>query len=155
MSWKDDFILKHGEAAYDEHLVRCRVYHKAHPEQEKARNKRYYEEHPEEVRAKSHETNRKGGRHYDKQLKKDHTGLRGKRSSIRHKHGKQYRPYKNIIAPDSQLHHQWRPETAEYDGIALVEKGQHMHGFINPIQILEGEITLFTEEDIRNGGNRK
>ena len=37
----------------------------------------------------------------------------------------------------------------------VVEKDQHIHGFIDVIQILEGEITLFTEEEIKNRGGDK
>lgn len=55
-----------------------------------------------------------------------------------------------IIAPDSQLHHEWVPETCEYRGVALVEAEQHMHGFVDVI--VDGEITRLTEEQIRNGG---
>jgi hypothetical protein len=65
------------------------------------------------------------------------------------RHGYYWRPYKNIIAPGSQLHHNWIPGTADYTGLALVEADQHMRGFIEVIQILEGKITLFTEKEIR------
>jgi hypothetical protein len=41
-------------------------------------------------------------------------------------------------------------ETANYDGVALVEAEQHMSGFLDVIQILAGTITLYTEEEIRN-----
>ena len=68
------------------------------------------------------------------------------------KHAKQYKPCKAIIATDSQLHHEWIPKTAEYRGLALVEKDQHMHGFVDVIKILDGKITLLTEEEVKNGG---
>jgi hypothetical protein len=75
-------------------------------------------------------------------------GIQGEREKTRCKHGNAWRPYKRIVAPDSQLHHQWRPMTAEWDGLALVEKHQHIHGFIDVIDILEGKITLLTEKEI-------
>jgi hypothetical protein len=71
------------------------------------------------------------------------------------KHAHQYKPYKDSIAPDSQIHHEWVPETAEYRGVALVEAEQHMHGFVDVIEILAGKITLLTEEEIKNGKKKK
>lgn len=79
-------------------------------------------------------------------------GIPHEKELVRQKHGNLYRPYKKIIAPESQLHHQWVPGTAEYTGVALVEAKPHQYGYIDVIQILEGEITLLTEEAIRNGG---
>lgn len=164
MSFERDYIAKHGEDAYEERLAqmrayykahkeekkaRSRRYHKEHTEQEKARNKRYYEEHPKEVRAKSQKQGRKGGRHYDRKLAYDQTGIPGERHKIRIEHGNKWRPYKKIIAPDSQLHHNWIPGTAEYTGLALVDANKHMHGIIDVIQILNGEITVFTEKELR------
>ena len=33
--------------------------------------------------------------------------------------------------------------------MALVEKGAHRYGIINVIQILEGEITVFSEKELK------
>ena len=65
---------------------------------------------------------------------------------IRSKHSRRWRKFKTLIAPGSELHHEWIPETAEYRGVALVEADQHRRGIIDVIQILEGEITLFSME---------
>ena len=77
-------------------------------------------------------------------------GLPHAKGLIRWKHGKYYAPYKKIIDTENltQLHHEWIPGTADYRGTALVEADSHMHGFIDVIQILEGEITLLTEAAI-------
>lgn len=131
---KEETIERFGEAAYEKQLGQHRVWH---------------EEHPEEVLASNREANRKGGKRYEKNLIYQRTGLRGARNSIRTNHAMQYRPFKKIIAPDSQIHHQWVPETSEYTGVALVEANQHMHGFIDVIEILEGKINVFTEKEIR------
>jgi hypothetical protein len=140
---KDEIIRRYGEAAYEKKL-----------EQNCERNRKYTEENPEQVIANNqrsnHEQSRKGGKHYAKKLEDDQTGLRGERQKIRMEHGKQYRPYKAIIAPESQIHHEWIPRTSEYRGIALVEADAHMHGFVNVIEILKGKITLLTEEQVRN-----
>ena len=122
---KAEYIAKHGEDAYKKHLAQSRAYQKAHKEKEKARRKKYREEHPEEESARNQERGRKGGKHYDKHLAYEHTGLQGDRNRIRMKHAKQYRPYKDIIAPESQIHHEWIEKTAEYTGVALVEKEPH------------------------------
>jgi hypothetical protein len=148
---KAEIIKRHGEEAWQKHLAQQRAYYKAHREEDNARSKKYREENPEKEKAHNHEGSRKGGRRYDKQLKYQHTGLRGDRTAIRRKHAHQYKPYKDIIAPDSQIHHEWVPQTDEYRGVALVEKEQHQYGIVDVIQILDGEITLLTEEEIRKG----
>jgi hypothetical protein len=132
---KEEFVARYGEEAYAKGLSRNRTWRVAHPEE----------------RAASHavsnaEEFRKGGKYYNKTLVYNHTGLRGERNIVRHKHGDLWRKYKNIIASDSQLQHEWFPQTADYRGVALVEKDQHMHGFIDVIRVLKGQITLFTEK---------
>jgi len=165
---KEDIIARGGEAAWEKHLAQCRGYYKAHREQEKARVKKWkeehreqakaavkkwQEEHQEQVIANHQEGNRKGGRSYAKHLEYTQTGIPGERHKIRTKHGREWKRYKNIIAPESQIHHEWVPKTAKYRGVALVEKDQHMHGIVDVIEILEGKITLLTEEEVRKGGN--
>lgn len=133
---KVEFIRKYGEAAYEKQL-----------QQGRNRFAQWRENKPEKVSANNHEKNRKGGKYYSHCLKYNSTGLSGKRHRIRIKHAVFYRPYKKIIAPESQIHHQWVPRTADYTGVALVEADQHRYGYIDVIQILEGEITLLTEEE--------
>ena len=117
-----------------------------------ALNHQWSARNPDKEQIRRHERNRKGGRFYDQKRKYTTTGLQGEKQRVRWRHGKRYAPYKKIIDPEglTQLHHQWYPETANYRGVALVETDQHMHGFIDVIQILEGEITLFREVEIRN-----
>lgn len=131
---KKEFIKKYGEDAYNKKLGRARAW--------KVQNPKRTIEH-------CRRQTRKGGAGYPKQLRYNHTGLQGERGCIRMKHGHKWRPYKRIIAPDSQIHHQWKRGLAEYDGVALVEKDQHMHGFIDVIEILDGKITVFTEKELR------
>lgn len=149
---KEEIIERYGEEEYNRQLEQKRAYREAHKEEANARNKKYAEEHPEQVIAKGQEQCRKGGKYYDKTLEDNRTGLRGQRNHVRERHRRQYRPFKNIIAPDSQLHHEWVPETAEYRGVALVEADQHMHGIVDVIEILDGKITLLTEEEVKVGG---
>lgn len=134
---KEEVIKRYGEEAYEKLLEQNRAWHEAHPDK---------------VIAKSQEQCRKGGRYYGNKLIYQHTSLQGARNIIRRNHRRQYRQYKNIIAPESQVHHQWIPETSEYTGVALVEADRHMHGFVDVIKILDGEITLLTEKEIRNAG---
>ena len=149
---KEEIIEMYGEAAYERHLEQMRAYEEEHREEANARNKKYAKAHPEVVIAKSQEQGRKGGKHYEAKQEYMRTGIQGEKNKIRGKHGKQYRAYKAIIAQDSQIHHEWVLDTSEYRGVALVEKDAHMHGFIDVIEILEGKITLLTEEQIINGG---
>lgn len=161
---KAETIERYGEEAYEKLLEQRREWYKANKEEEKVAGKKYREQHPEKVAAwkrkyneenpekviaHNQERTRKGGNHYDKHLKDSQTGLQGDRNRIRKKHAKQYKPYKDIIALESQLHHEWVPKTDEYRGVALVEAEQHMHGFVDVIEILDGKITLLTEEEIK------
>lgn len=149
MSWKDEYISRYGEAAYDTRLAYAGEWREKHPEEVKAGIRRWREEHPEEAKALAHEESRKGGRRYEKKLQYQQTGVPGERQRIRMHHRYEWHRYKRIIAPESQIHHEWIPGTAEYRGVALVEKDQHMHGIVDVIKILDGEITLRTEEEIR------
>ena len=134
---KEEFIKRRGEAAYEKMLQQRIEWGAANPDK---------------VSATAHEQGHKGGKYYEKNLEYQHTGLRGERNNVRKKHGHKYRPFKQIIAPNSQIHHEWVPETAKYRGVALVEKDQHMHGFVDVIKILEGKITLLTEKEIVEQG---
>ena len=153
---KEEFIKKHGEKAYLEKLKqdrgRKRKGKQNDTEGAKERKRLWRLNNPEKVKASnrkgSHEKNC-GGKYYEHRLKYDSEGLRHDRNLIRVKHRDSYRSYKQIIAPDSQIHHEWIPESANFRGAALVEKDQHLHGVIDVIQILEGEITLFLETEIR------
>lgn len=153
---KEEFIERWGIEAYEKQLERTRVWsvadRKLNPKKYRVKYKNWRDAHLEIAKANDQEAYRKGGRRYDRTLAYDQTGLRGDRNAIRKRHGHMWRQYKNIIAPLSQLHHEWAPETAEYTGLALVEADQHMYGVIDVIQILDGEITLLTEDEIRKGG---
>jgi hypothetical protein len=161
---KEERIAKYGEAAYERYLAQRRARYKANKEEESARSKEYYEEnleqakarvkryseeHPEKRIANHQEECRKGGKHYERHLEYQTTGIQGDKNKIRKKHVYKYKPYKMIIAPESQIHHEWIPKTAEYRGVALVEADQHMHGFVDVIEILAGRITLRTEEEVK------
>ena len=134
---KEEYIKRYGKAAYEKMQQQCQEWKR---------------DHPEKVKASGKEQCRKGGKHYKQFIKHRSIGIPHERGLVRMKHGHLYRPYKKIIAPDSVLHHQWQVGTANYDGVALVEKQQHQHGYIDVVQILEGEITLFTEAEVRKGG---
>ena len=133
---KEAFIAQYGEGAYMKMLARSNAWNKAHPEIMLMRDR---------------EQHRKGSKYYAKKLLYNRTGLRGERKRVRSMHASKWRKYKSIIAPGSQIHHEWIPETAKYRGVALVEKDQHMHGFIDVIKIFEGEIHMLTENEIALG----
>ena len=149
---KEEFITKYGEAAWGKMLQQRRDRYGLHREEEIANVMEWKETNPEKAEAIYRERAHKGGKRYERMLKYQRTGIQGDRNVIRATHGRQYRPYKQIIAPESVLHHEWLPNTANYTGVALVEKDQHMHGYIDVIHILEGEITLLTEAEIKIGG---
>lgn len=119
-----------------------------HRKEVNANLKRWRTTNPDKVKADHLEEYCKGGKRYEKHLIYKTTGLPGEKERTRGAHANYYRPFKQIIAPDSQIHHEWIPRTSKYRGVALVEKDQHMHGFIDVLQILEGEITLLTEKGV-------
>ena len=130
---KKEFIEEYGVEAYERKL------------EQREHNSLF----PDRMEANSREASHKGGKYYERQRNYFSTGLPHERKLVRLIHGQRYRPYKKIIAPESQIHHEWIPGTAEYTGSALVETDQHAHGFVDVIQVLEGEITLLTEAEIR------
>ena len=130
---KEDFIAKCGKGAYKRWLQQGRDWKR---------------EHPNQVKASSQERSRESGKYYERTRRHQSKGIPHAWHLIRMEYGRRYRPYKQIIAPESQIHHEWLPKTCSYRGVALVEKDQHMHGFIDVIHILEGEITVLTEAEI-------
>lgn len=132
---KEEFIARYGEAGFAKMRAQGRAWKKAHQEEVKLRN---------------NELNRKGGKRYEKMLINQCTGLPGEKHIIRNMHGLKWREYKAIIAPESQIHHEWIPDTSEFRGVALVEADRYMHGFKDVVEIFEGGITLLTEEEVRS-----
>ena len=135
---KGEFIERYGEEKYKEHIEATIQWQRDNPELARDNNKR-----------SSEEWCQKDGKYYEKQRNYQMSGLSHEKRLIRGIHAQRWRPFKQIIAPESQIHHEWLPGTADYRGAALVEADSHMHGFIDVIQILEGEITLLTEAEIR------
>lgn len=123
-------------------------YRKEHREELKVKSKEWRKNNIEKVKVYGQELGRKGGKRYEKFLEYQRTGLQGERNYIRHKHAKLYYEIRKAT-PNSVLHHEWIPGTAEYRGAALVNKELHQRGVIKVIKLLEGKITLFTEKEIK------
>ena len=151
---KDEYIKEYGEAAYEKMLQQNRDWNKKNCERARETSKLWAATNPEKTIAHNREVSHKGGKYYERHQKYFSTGLPHEKNLVRKKHGYLYRPYKRIIAPDSQLHHEWSPGTADYTGVALVEKDAHIHGFVDVIRILEGEITLLTEAEIKEATDK-
>ena len=124
----------------EEHNALCKKWHEVNLEKAKASSKVYNQE----VRCK-------GGKGYGHMLEYQRTGLQGERNKIRYMHWRKHRTIREAT-PNSVLHHEWLPGTANYRGVALVEKEAHRHGIIKVIKVLEGKITLFTEKKIAKKG---
>jgi hypothetical protein len=133
MGWKEDFISRYGKTKYNQRKLRIGEWRK--------KNRK-------SVETAARELGHKGGRYYEKALIYKRTGIQRKRNVTRHRHGKLWREYKQIVAPESVLHHEWITESSEYKGVALVEKNQHQHGFIDVIKIVAGKITIYTEAEL-------
>ena len=148
---KAEYIKKYGEVAYDKILQRSRNFHTQYHEQSLKQKRDWRAANPEKAKAVNREISRKGGKYYESALKYRTMGIPGEKNAIRCKHRAYYIAYKKIIDPEglTQIHHQWLPGTADYTGVALVEANQHLLGYIDVIQILEGKITILTEKEIR------
>ena len=149
---KEERIARYGEEAYDKKRKPSIEWNKRDPEKVKTSGIEWRLLNPEKLKIANEEINRKGGTYYEYKQEYNKTGIPGEKNKIRYRHANQYRPYKNIIAPWSIINHQWIPGTSEYTGVALVEKDQHQHGYIDVIEILEGEITLLSEKEIKGEG---
>ena len=146
---KEMFIARYGQEEYEKKLEHTRQWRVNNPDKMRESRRNWYLENPEKAwehsRKQNEEHARKGGKYYLKRQLYDSTALRGERNVIRANHRRNWRKYKKLIAPGSQIHHAWREGTAEYEGVALVEKDAHQYGIIDVIVILEGKITLLFE----------
>lgn len=144
---KEETIRRYGIEEYEKQMQQGRRWKETNREKVKAG---FAKRNP-----KTHaEQNHKGGKYYEVKRHYLMTGIPHEKNLIRGKHHRRWTPYKQIIAPDSQIHHEWIPDTADYRGVALVEACSHQQGFVDVIQILEGEITLLTEAEIRGAIER-
>jgi hypothetical protein len=133
---KEKCIERYGEDEYERRLTMSREWNREHPEEHQAGRERWEKEHPEKVAEYKR-------RHHK-------TGIQGLKNKVRTKDADFYRRFKKVIAPTSQLHHEWSNNgTAEYTGVALVEADQHMYGFVEVIHVVRGEISLFTEASLQ------
>ena len=148
---KEEFIKQRGEAAFEKWQQQTRDWAKVHRKEANVISNRWRAANPDKVKADRQEVCHKGGKYYEKNLEYQRTGIPGERKRIRMKHGYMYRPYKQIVAPESQIHHEWIPDTADFRGVALVETNPHRYGIIDVIKVLEGGITLFAEKEILKG----
>ena len=142
---KKEFIERRGKEAYEKLLEDNRQWEAANRDRHMETTRQWRAANPDRIKANGQERCRKGGKYYKRLKRYQMNGIPHEKGLVRAKHKRIWTPYKRIIAPDSQIHHQWLPNTANYTGVALVEKDQHQHGIIDVIQILEGEITLLTE----------
>jgi hypothetical protein len=149
MEKEEHIRRRYGEVAYERALEVRKQWDEIKREKLKEQKRQWEEANPEIREKINHEHGHKGGKYYAKKQNYNRTGLRGERNNVRARHRHMWLPYKKIIAPDSQIHHSWLPGTADYNGAALVEAEAHMQGIIKVIKILDGEIKLFTEKEIR------
>jgi hypothetical protein len=153
---KEEYIGRYGEVAYKKYRESNRIWmnkwHTTHVDEARKRGVQWKVSNPNKVKAHDQEISHKGGKYYDKALIRATTGVSGEKHKIRNKDNRIYKPFKDFVDPSglTHLHHEWLNNgTSNYRGVALVEADQHMRGFIDVIQILEGEITLLTEREIK------
>lgn len=147
---KEESIRRYGEEKWETRLESSRRRYRKNYDRRTITIQMWKDANRNKIKEISREYSHKDGKGYARTRQYERTGVRAERNKVRSAHRYLYRQYKQIIASESQLHHQWLPGTANYRGVALVEKDQHLHGFIDVIRILEGEITLLTEAEIQN-----
>jgi hypothetical protein len=143
---KEVFIRRYGVVAYKKKLESNSAWKRGNPNSIRRHDKTWRDSNPDRVEAKDHERNRKGGKYYEEKVSYMKTGVPGERHRIRTIDARRWRKYKKIIAPESQVHHEWISGTSRYRGIALVERNAHQRGIIDVIRVLHGKITLLIEE---------
>lgn len=158
---KAEYIKRFGEAAWVKKMAHknelnaiwMKKWHAENLEIARKRGVQWKRNNPEKIKVHDAEISRKGGKYYEKMKQRRAVGIPHEKSLIRGMHNRRYRVYRKIIAPESELNHQWLNDgSAGYSGVALVEANAHRHGIIKVIQILEGKITLFTEREIAGRG---
>ena len=143
------FIKRYGYDKWDMSLEDWREWYDLNQQESKGKARIWRSQHPDIVKQKNREIWSAGGKYYAKNILYNKTGLRRERNKIRNIDSVRFRNFKRIIAPNSIIHHQWIPGTSNFSGSALVEKKAHQYGFIDVIQILDGEITVLTEEELK------
>lgn len=146
---KKEIISKYGKEAYEKILIQRRDRYRKNAKTEIETTRNWQFANPKKVAEIDKARSRKEGHRYKQHLRYETTGVQGARNKVRRRHGHLWQSYKRIIAPLSQIHHEWIPGSSNYNGVALVEKERHQHGIIDVIQILDGDITLFSEKEIR------
>ena len=161
---KEERVKRYGAAAYERRSQQSRDWEKTHreehnasnlkwvmanPTKAKLSNQKWCAANPDKVKARDQEYRRKGGKYFESTLKYNTTELRRERNSIRERHRREYCHIKGAT-PNSVLHHEWIPGTSKYRGVVLVDKELHQRGIIKVIKLLEGEVTLFLEKEVKN-----
>lgn len=140
---KEDYIAEFGAEEYARMLER--EWYGEDSESQRKYHKEWPRQHYGRLQEDKKHRGRRGTIYYDSVRAYQRTGVQGERNKVRALHAHRWRKYKTIIAPNSELHHQWLPGSADYTGLAIVETNTHRYGKINVIEILEGEITLLRE----------
>ena len=106
---KEEIIKRYGPEEYKRRLAKNRTRTPAQRDVAKALANAWHTAHPEEVKRHNDQICHKYGKRYQKHLGYMRSGLPGERHRIRIKHGKLWGRYKQIVAPESEIHHLWVP----------------------------------------------
>lgn len=132
---KEEIIKQYGIEEYQRQL-----------EDNKERTATWSRNNIKKVEEAKRERMNKGGKYYQNILKYNRSGIQKSRRKIRNRDARRWKKYKGNWLTETEIHHCWIPGTAQYNGIALVDKMEHQHRIINPIEILEGIIILMEAE---------
>lgn len=133
---KEEYIQKNGLAAWEARLARNRRMQKRNRiDKALAVQDEFQKLDPSEQQEFLRDMWKKREGHYSR------SGLPqnivAARNTIRHVHRSKW----GVEGLD--VHHDWVGDTAEYTGVALVEREEHQRGIINVVAILDGEIANF------------
>lgn len=136
---KEEYIRKYGPAAWEARLSktgRTRIKNKVD------KGLKIKKESPKETYTEQQELLR------DQWKKENGIKLKPRLNECAQKERNKIRQahYVKWGSPDLDIHHERISDTANYHGVALVERAAHQHGIINIVILLEGVITEFTKK---------
>lgn len=164
---KEEYIKKYGVEKWLEYIAYQRDYYTKNIEKVREKNReyqreyqrKYYAENKEKVKERCREHIREYQHKYyadieirgrvHEYMKKycgslsDHNSIPYRKSLIRQRDHHRFFSIKQFFQNlQTDIHHEWIPNTADYTFIALVERDKHRYNIIDPIVILEKKVVL-------------
>ena len=73
-------------------------------------------------------------------IRPKNTEIQEERNRIRHEHYRRWKNYGKEFFQNVDIHHVWIEGTADYTGVAFVEREAHRRGIIRVVSIIRGKV---------------